>query len=219
MLPNHAPLQVAETFKMLESLYPGRINLGLGRAPGTDQATALALRGSVRALQADDFPQKLEELVALGEGTRWPLTVEGVLDALRGGTLVPAADLTDDGTTLELPSRLLMTPFRPDGGPIALDHSTTAARGPDGGRRRGHAQLGGGNRDVGDDARQDRVTIVTQHHRRHTRRRDSRGQRVDRASDRAARHHRRGATGQRGRRGRSGGDHRSAEAGAYIFLP
>jgi hypothetical protein len=71
-------------------------------------------------------------VVALDEGTRWPLTVEGVLDALHGGTLAPAADLTDGGTMLELPYRLLMTPFRPDGGAITLDHSTTTARGPGG---------------------------------------------------------------------------------------
>ena len=44
MLPNHAPLMVAERFKMLEALFPGRIDLGLGRAPGTDMATARALR-------------------------------------------------------------------------------------------------------------------------------------------------------------------------------
>ena len=69
MLPNHAPLKVAETFKMLEALHPGRIDLGLGRAPGTDQATALALRGSIEALQADDFPDRLAELVAFGQGS------------------------------------------------------------------------------------------------------------------------------------------------------
>jgi luciferase family oxidoreductase group 1 len=45
MLPNHSPLAVAEQFGTLESLYPGRIDLGLGRAPGTDQLTAMALRG------------------------------------------------------------------------------------------------------------------------------------------------------------------------------
>jgi luciferase family oxidoreductase group 1 len=68
MLPNHTPLQVAETFKMLEALYPGRIDLGIGRAPGTDQATAVALRGSRGALAADDFPDRLQDLVAFGEG-------------------------------------------------------------------------------------------------------------------------------------------------------
>jgi luciferase family oxidoreductase group 1 len=66
MLPNHAPLKVAETFKMLEALYPGRIDLGIGRAPGTDQATALALRGSRDALGAEDFPDRLVELLIYG---------------------------------------------------------------------------------------------------------------------------------------------------------
>ncbi len=69
MLPNHTPLKVAESFKMLESLHPGRIDLGLGRAPGTDPATALALRGSREALYAEDFPDRLAELVAFGKGS------------------------------------------------------------------------------------------------------------------------------------------------------
>jgi luciferase family oxidoreductase group 1 len=60
MLPNHAPLVVAEQFGTLESLYPGRIDLGLGRAPGTDQATVLALRRSPFA--ADTFPDDVLEL-------------------------------------------------------------------------------------------------------------------------------------------------------------
>jgi len=62
MLPNHAPMVVAEQFGTLEALYPGRIDLGLGRAPGTDQATALALRRSPDALSVDDFPQQVIEL-------------------------------------------------------------------------------------------------------------------------------------------------------------
>ncbi|UJW35917.1 LLM class flavin-dependent oxidoreductase [Saccharothrix sp. AJ9571] len=61
MLPNHAPLVIAEQFGMLEAFHPGRIDLGIGRAPGTDQRTALALRGAA-GLSADDFPQKLQEL-------------------------------------------------------------------------------------------------------------------------------------------------------------
>lgn len=69
MLPNHAPLKVAESFKMLQALHPGRIDLGIGRAPGTDPATALALRGSRESLQADDFPDRLAELVAFGKGS------------------------------------------------------------------------------------------------------------------------------------------------------
>lgn len=61
MLPNHAPLVVAEQFGTLESLFPGRIDLGLGRAPGSDQATARALRRTLQT-NGDDFPALLEEL-------------------------------------------------------------------------------------------------------------------------------------------------------------
>ncbi|WP_312871753.1 LLM class flavin-dependent oxidoreductase [Amycolatopsis acididurans] len=63
MLPNHAPLIVAEQFGMLEAFHPGRIDLGIGRAPGTDQRTALAVRGSMAALSAENFPQQLAELM------------------------------------------------------------------------------------------------------------------------------------------------------------
>jgi luciferase family oxidoreductase group 1 len=63
MLPNHTPLKVAETFRVLEALHPGRVDLGLGRAPGTDPLTAVALRRSRAALDADDFPQRLEDLL------------------------------------------------------------------------------------------------------------------------------------------------------------
>ncbi|MGW1466990.1 LLM class flavin-dependent oxidoreductase [Streptomyces sp. NPDC002308] len=63
MLPNHAPLVIAEQFGTLEALAPGRVDLGLGRAPGTDGATAAALRRSDRLNEgADDFPQQLAEL-------------------------------------------------------------------------------------------------------------------------------------------------------------
>ncbi|WP_153126835.1 LLM class flavin-dependent oxidoreductase [Peribacillus tepidiphilus] len=61
MLPNHAPLVIAEQFGTLESLFPGRIDLGLGRAPGTDQLTARALRRD-RRNDGLDFPEQLEEL-------------------------------------------------------------------------------------------------------------------------------------------------------------
>src|ERR1700690_1778547 len=61
MLPNHAPLVVAEQFGTLEALYPGRIDLGLGRAPGGDFATMRALRRDLRQT-GDDFPDLLEEL-------------------------------------------------------------------------------------------------------------------------------------------------------------
>ena len=61
MLPNHSPLVIAEQFGTLESLYPGRIDLGLGRAPGSDQLTARALRRNL-ASDADEFPQDVVEL-------------------------------------------------------------------------------------------------------------------------------------------------------------
>jgi luciferase family oxidoreductase group 1 len=63
MLPNHAPLMVAERFKMLEALFPGRIDLGLGRAPGTDGATAYALRTRLDRREGDDFLERLHELI------------------------------------------------------------------------------------------------------------------------------------------------------------
>ena len=62
MLPNHAPLMVAERFKMLEALFPGRIDLGLGRAPGTDQTTMHALRQRFDQRGGDDFIERLIEL-------------------------------------------------------------------------------------------------------------------------------------------------------------
>src|ERR1700761_1855274 len=62
MLTNHAPLMVAERFKMLEALFPGRIDLGLGRAPGTDQVTAYALRRRLDERKGDDFLERLQEL-------------------------------------------------------------------------------------------------------------------------------------------------------------
>lgn len=61
MLPNHAPLVIAEQFGTLESLYPGRIDLGLGRSPGSDQRTMMALRRSLHG-EIDDFPQDVLEL-------------------------------------------------------------------------------------------------------------------------------------------------------------
>jgi luciferase family oxidoreductase group 1 len=89
MLPNHSPLVIAEQFGTLETLYPGRIDLGLGRAPGTDHRTLLALRRSPRA--SDLFPQDILELEELlgpslpgqvvravpGAGTQVPLWILG----------------------------------------------------------------------------------------------------------------------------------------------
>jgi len=69
MLPNHTPLKVAEMFRALEALHPGRVDLGIGRAPGTDSLTALALRRSRAALSAEDFPARVGDLLGfLGSG-------------------------------------------------------------------------------------------------------------------------------------------------------
>ena len=90
MLPNHSPLVIAEQFGTLESLYPGRIDLGLGRAPGTDQFTARALRRDL-ATTSENFPHDVLELQALlgdikpnqairavpGMGTKVPLWILG----------------------------------------------------------------------------------------------------------------------------------------------
>ncbi|YCI28819.1 luciferase-like monooxygenase [Erwinia sp. PK3-005] len=64
MLPNHAPLVIAEQFGTLESLYPGRIDLGLGRAPGSDQRTMMALRRHQSSHLVDSFPDDVEMLIA-----------------------------------------------------------------------------------------------------------------------------------------------------------
>ncbi len=67
MLPNHAPLKVAEAFLTLEALFPGRIDLGIGRAPGTDPVTARALRRTA-SLGAEDFPEQLADLFHFARG-------------------------------------------------------------------------------------------------------------------------------------------------------
>lgn len=72
MLPNHSPLRVAEQFKALSALFPDRIDLGIGRAPGTDQMTAMALRRSREAMRAEDFPEQLGELLAFAGTRPWP---------------------------------------------------------------------------------------------------------------------------------------------------
>ena len=71
MLPNHASLVVAEQFGMLEALHPGRVDLGIGRAPGTDQLTARALRRTDASFTEDEFPAQLVELLGYFSG-RFP---------------------------------------------------------------------------------------------------------------------------------------------------
>jgi luciferase family oxidoreductase group 1 len=84
MLPNHSPMVIAEQFGTLESLYPGRIDLGLGRAPGTDMQTLRALRRD--PMRANDFPQDVQELQALLAPVRQGQHVQAVPG---GGTEVP----------------------------------------------------------------------------------------------------------------------------------
>src|SRR6478752_5671171 len=71
MLPNHSPLVIAEQFGTLAALYPGRIDLGLGRAPGSDQLTARALRRTLTG--ADSFPEDVLELLAYFRGDSGPV--------------------------------------------------------------------------------------------------------------------------------------------------
>lgn len=73
MLPNHAPFKVAETFRTLMAMYPGRVDLGLGRAPGTDPLTAHVLRRGLQTDAGSDFPGQVAELLAfLGDGQEFP---------------------------------------------------------------------------------------------------------------------------------------------------
>ncbi|HEY9219920.1 MAG TPA: LLM class flavin-dependent oxidoreductase [Phenylobacterium sp.] len=104
MLPNHAPLIIAEQFGTLEAIYPGRVDLGVGRAPGTDQLTARALRRNL-AGSVDQFPQDVLELLALlkdpapgqairavpGSGSNVPVWVLG--SSLYGAQLAAALGL------------------------------------------------------------------------------------------------------------------------------
>jgi alkanesulfonate monooxygenase SsuD/methylene tetrahydromethanopterin reductase-like flavin-dependent oxidoreductase (luciferase family) len=97
MLPNHAPLVIAEQFGTLESLYPGRIDLGLGRAPGSDQATASALRRTLQT-NGDDFPELLEELRFFFQN---PIENQRVQAVPGGGLNVPIWLLSSSGFSPE----------------------------------------------------------------------------------------------------------------------
>ena len=154
MLPNHSPLVIAEQFGTLESLHPGRIDLGLGRAPGTDQITARALRRDVNAA-AEHFPDDVLELQALlgpaepgqyihavpGAGTNVPLWILG--SSLYGAQLAALLGLPYSFASHFAPDALLpalshLSRALPALGPgrQALCHAGAA-----GGRRR---QRGGG---------------------------------------------------------------------------
>src|SRR5258706_9291328 len=89
MLPHYSPLKVAETFSILSALFPGRIDLGIGRAPGTDQMTAFALQRDRRQRTPDDFAEQMAELLAYFENRLPPGHPFARLAALPGGPHVP----------------------------------------------------------------------------------------------------------------------------------
>jgi luciferase family oxidoreductase group 1 len=124
MLPNHAPLQVAEAFGTLASLYPGRIDLGLGRAPGTDQPTAKALRRYFDS--ADAFPQDVLELLAYFEPAVPGQQVRAVPGA---GIEVPVWLLGSSLFSATLSARLgLPFAFASHFAPDAMDEALTLYR-------------------------------------------------------------------------------------------
>ncbi len=155
MLPNHAPLVVAEQFGTLEALYPGRIDLGLGRAPGGDYATMRALRRDLQQ-SGDDFPQLLEELrqylgevrpgqavkAIPGQGTNVPITLlgsSGFSAQLAGRLGLPfafAAHFAPDSlyAAAELyheqfrPSEVLAVPYMMVGVPVIVAETDSAAQ-------------------------------------------------------------------------------------------
>jgi luciferase family oxidoreductase group 1 len=132
MLPNHAPLVIAEQFGTLEALFPGRIDLGLGRAPGTDQLTATALRGE-RGTNGGNFPDQLEQLRAFldpqsfekamavraipGEGADIPIWLLGSSDfsaQLAGQLGLPFAFAGHFSPTYTVPAmKLYRSSFKP----------------------------------------------------------------------------------------------------------
>lgn len=124
MLPNHAPLQVAEQFGTLASLYPGRIDLGLGRAPGTDHATAHALRRYFEA--ADMFAQDVVELLHYFEPVQPGQAVRAVPGA---GVDVPVWLLGSSLFSARLAAQLgLPFAFASHFAPDAMDHALTMYR-------------------------------------------------------------------------------------------
>lgn len=102
MLPNHAPMVIAEQFGTLETLYPGRIDLGLGRAPGSDRVTAHALRRTLHS-DGDDFPELLEELRFFFQEPQAGQKVQAVPG---GGTNIPIWLLGSSGFSAQLAGQL-----------------------------------------------------------------------------------------------------------------
>ena len=93
LLPYYSAFRTAESFRMLEALYPGRIDLGIGRAPGGDQRTALAVGGG-RFPDAGDFPQQVAELAALLEGSHRPVRLQPEVDTVPQVWLLGSSDFS-----------------------------------------------------------------------------------------------------------------------------
>ena len=128
MLPNHPPLKIAETFRMLEALYPGRIDLGIGRAPGTDPLTAYALRRNKDGGHAHEFPgfpplwllgssasgAQLAASLGLGFAFAHHINPQNALDALRTyqQEFVPSTHLAEPYAILAVAAIVAETPER-----------------------------------------------------------------------------------------------------------
>ncbi|HYP47595.1 MAG TPA: LLM class flavin-dependent oxidoreductase [Thermoleophilaceae bacterium] len=128
MLPHYSPLKVAESFSILSGLYPERIDLGLGRAPGTDQLTSFALQRDRRQRAPDDFPQQLAELLALLEDRLAPDHPFARLAALPGRPERPEPWLLGSSPQSALWAAELGLPYsfadfiNPAGAAIAADY-------------------------------------------------------------------------------------------------
>lgn len=125
MLPNHSPLQIAEQFGTLESLFPGRIDLGLGRAPGTDQLTARAMRCDLHAA-AESFPQDVQELQMFFEN---PKPSQAIVAVPGAGLKVPLWMLGSSLFGAQLAAQLgLPYAFASHFAPDALDSALSIYR-------------------------------------------------------------------------------------------
>lgn len=125
MLPHYSPLKVAETFSMLSALFPGRIDLGLGRAPGSDQRTAAALQRDRRQRAPDDFPEQLGELLGYLTGSLPADHPFAHVAVLPGGAEIPAPWLLGSSPQSAIWAGELGLPYvfadfiNSDGAPIA----------------------------------------------------------------------------------------------------
>jgi luciferase family oxidoreductase group 1 len=125
MLPHYSPLKVAETFSILAGLHPGRIDLGLGRAAGTDPLTTFALQRDRREASPDDFPQQLAELLGYLDDTLPPDHPFARLAALPGGPERPEPWLLGSSAQSAIWAAQLGLPYafadfiNPDGAEIA----------------------------------------------------------------------------------------------------